>query len=81
MAPVRPYSVLLAMLEGVVEGVGLDDGEDGAEDLFERDAGVGGDVDEDGGGDVVAAFELDGVAAGEEAGFGLADGDVVEHAL
>ena len=41
--------------EGIVEAGGLDDGEDGAEDFFERDAGGGGDVGDDGGGDVEAA--------------------------
>ena len=68
--------------EGVVEAVGLDDGEDGAEDLFLREAGGGSDVGEDGGGDVEAAVRcVDGGAAGEQAAFGFADVDVVEHAL
>ena len=65
----------------MVEAGGLDDGEDGTEDLFERDAGAGGDVGEDGGGDVEAAIVGDGVAAEEEAGFGVAQLDVVKHAL
>ncbi len=65
--------------EGVVEVLRLDDGEDGAEDLFERDAGGGSDVGDDGGRDVKAAFGIfDCVAAGEDTAFGLADVDVVE---
>ena len=65
--------------EGVVEAGGFDHGQHGAEDLFLRNAGGGGDVGDDGGGDVEAAFGgFDGVAAAEQTAFGLADFDVVE---
>ncbi len=47
-----------------VEVCGLDDCEDGSEDLFLSEASGGADVGDDGGGDVVAALGvLDGAAA------------------
>ena len=69
--------------EGVGEVGGFDDGEDGAEDLFLRDAGGGGDVGEDGGLRCSSRGSgvFDGLAACEEAAFLLADFDVVEDAL
>src|SRR6202012_1424697 len=55
------------------------DGKNGTEDLFLGDAGVGGNVGDDGGGDEVALFRgVDRFVAGDEAAFGFADGDVVE---
>ncbi len=68
--------------KGVIEAGGFDDGEKRAEDFFLRDAGGGGDVSDDSGGDEVAVGGgVDGVAAGEDAAFGAANGDVVEETL
>ncbi len=72
---------LVGDLDGVVEILGLDDGEDGTEDFFLGDAHVRSHIREDGGGEIEAVVELrprEAFAAGEEFGaFLLGEGDVV----
>ena len=67
-------------LERVVEVLGADDGGDGAEDFLLRDAGLGVNVGEDGGGDEVTGGVV-GFAAGHQPAFFAPDQQVVRDGV